>query len=85
MNINKQCNKGRTPLHYACCSFNTQLVKDLLECGADIYIADERNKPLRLTGIGERQPHEIDYIADHDGFTALHTASLYDIYQLSKS
>lgn len=40
LDINEQCDNGRTPLHYACRSFNTQLVNYLLECGADVHIED---------------------------------------------
>lgn len=40
LDVNKQCNKGQTPLHYACQGGNTQLMKYLLECGADVHIED---------------------------------------------
>lgn len=41
LDINKQCDEGRTPLHYACCSNNTLLVKDLLKTGADVDVEDQ--------------------------------------------
>lgn len=40
LDVNKQCDKGQTPSHYACQGGNTQLVKDLLGWGADVHIED---------------------------------------------
>lgn len=86
--INKQCDEGRTPLHYACCSTNTQLVTYLLDRGANVHIEDRngfsplhtacKHGRLSISGVKELIHAGLDiHRTDDDGRTGLHIACIY--------
>lgn len=83
LDINKQCDEVRTPLHYACCSNNTLLVKDLLKKGADVDVEDHDGCTALHTACRYECLSTIEVLIhcgsdihkrDKCGRTALHTA-----------
>jgi len=62
INIDQPGDLGHTPLHEACSSGNMEIVKILVEAGADIFALTEGNPPLTLARFGKHDGI-CDYLA----------------------
>jgi ankyrin repeat protein len=85
--INIQDNRGKTPLHWATGEGSVEIVRILIDAGADLNVKDKGgNTPLHIA-VNEGEPETaillINAKADlnvqnNDGWTPLHVAVYYD-------
>src|SRR6266498_3521942 len=62
ININQPGDLGHTPLHEACSSGNMEIVKILVEAGADLFALTEGDPPFTLARFG-RHDEICNYLA----------------------
>ena len=52
INVNKAGDIGYTPLHIACMQGNAEMVKLLIDCGADLFALSEGDAPFTTARLG---------------------------------
>ncbi|OUM65155.1 hypothetical protein PIROE2DRAFT_41972, partial [Piromyces sp. E2] len=66
IDINKKDKDGNTPLVIACKENNVELIKELVEAGANVNISDDNNSDTPLIIMCERENEQmVKYLIEH--------------------